>query len=48
MEFIKEKSMFMVFAIMIIGITCLGALSNERMETDKIEEHTEYIAANIY
>lgn len=48
MEFLKERSMFMLFTIMIVGITFLGALSNERMETDKIEEHTEYIAANIY
>lgn len=48
MEFVKEKSMFIVFVVMIIGITYLGAWSNERMETDTIEEHKEYIVSNIY
>jgi hypothetical protein len=48
MEFVKEKSMFIVFAMMIIGITCLGALSNERMATETIDDNKEYIVANIY
>lgn len=48
MELLKEKSMFIIFAVMIIGVTYLGAWSNERMETDNIEEYEEYIVANIY